>query len=136
MEASITSPTSPPYVAEQLRALFRTTILQLSSLLQRSTNNMLRILAQPRTQAMVTYYRSLAYDCKAWAYPVSSFFFFCGLSLSSKGYSTWSVVCVCLLLNITCLFVPQTILTVSAADKGRNFKRFPQARAFPVGTAA
>ena len=30
-------------------------------------------------------------------------------------------VCVCLLLNITCLFVPQTILTFSAADEGGNF---------------
>ena len=33
-------------------------------------------------------------------------------------------LCVCLLLNIslfTCLFVPQTILTFSAADEGRNF---------------
>ena len=34
-------------------------------------------------------------------------------------------VCVCLLLNIslfTCLFVPQTILTFSAADEGRKFQ--------------
>ena len=37
--------------------------------------------------------------------------------------------------------MPQTILTFSAADEGRNFKRFSQkmlrceARAFPVGTA-
>ena len=33
-------------------------------------------------------------------------------------------VCVCLLLNIslfTCLFVPQMILTFSAADEGRKF---------------
>ena len=48
--------------------------------------------------------------------------------MRSEGYSTWSVcLCVCLLLNIslfTRLFVPQTILTFSAADEGRNFKRF------------
>ena len=51
---------------------------------------------------------------------------------------------VCLLLNISlfrCLFVPQTILTFSAADEGRNFKRFSlkmlsyEARAFPVCAA-
>ena len=53
-------------------------------------------------------------------------------------------VCVCLLPNIslfTRLFVPQTILTFSAADEGRNFKRFSlkmlrcEARAYPFGTA-
>ena len=53
-------------------------------------------------------------------------------------------VCVCLLLNnslFTWLFVPQRILTFSASDEGRNFKRFTlkmlrcEARAFPVGTA-
>ena len=65
--------------------------------------------------------------------------------MRSKDYSTWSVcVCVCLLLNIslfTCLFMPQTILTFSVADEGRNFKRFSlkmlrcEARVFPVGMA-
>ena len=50
--------------------------------------------------------------------------------MRSEGYSTQSVclcvcLCVCLLLNIsifTWLFVPQTILTFSAEDKGRKFQ--------------
>ena len=48
LEASITSPTSPPYVAVP-----HTTTLQLSCLLQRSTNDILRILvkAQPSTRS-------------------------------------------------------------------------------------
>ena len=53
VEASITSPTSPPYVAKQLMVLFPTQLLsvQLSCQRQRSTNDILRILvkAQPST---------------------------------------------------------------------------------------
>ena len=43
--------------------------------------------------------------------------------------------------HFTCLFVPQTILTFSAADKGQNFKGFSpkmlccEARAFFVAAA-
>ena len=50
VEASVTSPTSPPYVAKQLTVLFHT---QLSCLRQHGTNDILRILvkAQPSTRS-------------------------------------------------------------------------------------
>ena len=53
VEASITSPTSAPYLAKQLTALFNTNTLQLPSLLRRTTDDILRILvkAQPCTRS-------------------------------------------------------------------------------------
>ena len=54
VEASITSPTSPPYVAKQLMALFHTTAPQRSSLLHCNNNTVSRILvkAQPSTRSI------------------------------------------------------------------------------------
>ena len=54
VEASITSPTSPPYLAKQLMALFHTQpLFKLLWILHRSTNNILCILvkAQPVLEA-------------------------------------------------------------------------------------
>ena len=50
----------------------------------------------------------------------------CAARVTVLGLCVCVCVCVsvCLLLNIslfTCLFVPQTILTFSAADEGRKF---------------
>ena len=58
VEASITSPTSAPYLAKQLSALFHTQTLQLSSLLQRANNDILRILPAQHSnhRAKVTYW--------------------------------------------------------------------------------
>ena len=77
MQASITSPTSPPYVAKQLTALFHTQpLFSFLVYCQCSTNDILRILvkAQPSTRSTGSQSPrlGLAYDRKTWAYPMST----------------------------------------------------------------